>query len=57
MVAVPRAAIDDVQVRLVATRWTRQAQGGHYAAIVMPDLFVEGVRTFARMLCETRKAG
>jgi epoxide hydrolase len=37
--------------------WTRHARGGHYAAIEVPDLFVEDVRSFARTLCDAGKAG
>jgi len=34
-------------------RWTHYERGGHYAAIEVPDLFVEDVRSFARQLCDT----
>jgi pimeloyl-ACP methyl ester carboxylesterase len=38
-------------------RWTRLAQGGHYPALEVPELFLEDVRAFASMLCGTGKAG
>jgi microsomal epoxide hydrolase len=38
-------------------RWTHFPRGGHYAAIEVPDLFLEDVRTFASMLCGSGKAG
>lgn len=38
-------------------RWTRYGRGGHYAAIEVPDLFLEDVRSFARMLCASAKKG
>ena len=38
-------------------RWTPYPRGGHYAAIEVPDLFLEDVRAFASMLCAGGKAG
>lgn len=38
-------------------RWTRYERGGHYAAIEVPDIFVEHVRSFARMLCGNTERG
>lgn len=38
-------------------RWTRYERGGHYAAIEVPDIFVEHVRSFARMLCGNAERG
>jgi microsomal epoxide hydrolase len=38
-------------------RWTSHERGGHYAAIEVPDIFVQDVRSFARMLCEEAKTG
>jgi microsomal epoxide hydrolase len=38
-------------------RWTRYPRGGHYAAIEVPNLFVEDVRSFASMLCDKWKSG
>lgn len=38
-------------------QWTRHERGGHYAAIEVPDLFLEDVRSFARLLCGSGKAG
>jgi microsomal epoxide hydrolase len=37
-------------------RWTQYPRGGHYAAIEVPDLVLEDVRTFASELCGTGKA-
>ncbi len=37
-------------------RWTRYAQGGHYAAIEVPELFTEDVRAFASKLCAAGKS-
>ena len=38
-------------------QWTRHDRGGHYAAIEVPHLFLEDVRSFARLLCETADRG
>lgn len=38
-------------------RWTSYDRGGHYAAIEVPELFVEDVRSFARMLCDEPNPG
>ena len=38
-------------------QWTRHDRGGHYAAIEVPDLFVEDVRSFARLLCGSGNSG
>jgi microsomal epoxide hydrolase len=32
------------------TRWTTAARGGHFAAMEVPDLFVDEVRAFFRTL-------
>ncbi|MCW1429948.1 epoxide hydrolase family protein [Novosphingobium sp. JCM 18896] len=38
-------------------RWSEIAQGGHYPAIEVPELFLEDVRSFAQMLCAPEKTG
>lgn len=38
-------------------RWSRHERGGHYAAIEVPDIFVEDVRSFTRMLCGNAERG
>jgi microsomal epoxide hydrolase len=36
--------------------WTEQPRGGHFAAMEQPDLFVDDVRTFFRVLREQERA-
>jgi len=43
----PRAWVEH---RYNVTRWTSHDRGGHFAAMQVPDLFVEDVRTFFRPL-------
>jgi len=38
-------------------RWTEYDRGGHYAAVEVPDLFVDDLRGFASMLCDGTNPG
>ena len=42
---MPRAWVED---RYNVTHWTEPARGGHFAAMEVPDLFVDDVRAFFR---------
>jgi microsomal epoxide hydrolase len=39
-----------VEARYNLTHWTDMARGGHFAAMEVPDLFVDDVRAFFRPL-------
>ena len=41
----PRAWVED---RYNVTHWSEQPRGGHFAAMEVPDLFVDDVRAFFR---------
>ena len=38
-------------------RWTEYDRGGHFAAVEVPDLFVDDLRGFASMLCDGTNPG
>ena len=54
LIEVPEAALSDLRRRLLQTRWPEpesvSERGGHFAAFEQPELFVDEIRAFFRLV-------
>ncbi len=48
--------LEDLRIRLRATRWTDMPRGGHFPAFEEPALVVEDLRAFFREFWQRRSA-